>query len=383
MYLPSTGVWPAPGIQRDRVTVIFKKTQGARWILPLRSSIRVTPVNPAGILNQNRQIDRGGGSNSKKMRSYVLPLRYLLFLFLIIGGMILVEIIASVNLGQNLTLIIQSPFPNTIVEKVFETVIIAIFILVLYTIGVYLIVRKMPDEASRFTAVRIFITILLALGLLLGLMEWVQDPGEIVLLLGIIWGALVVALRDLIQNMVGSLTLLITRMYRIGDRIQIKGVYGIVMDIGIFRTTLMQLDKESGDHPVGEIITLPNGILFREMVTNTSRELSVTGDELRITLPFSVDLQNARALVLDVVQKQTCEIQKQAEKEIEKLGDKKYLPAFGTHPTVYFHIDEYQVLMVVKYFTESRSRSEIKSRIVEEISRLIPGITKIDQQGTG
>ncbi|MEI6840823.1 MAG: mechanosensitive ion channel domain-containing protein [Methanomicrobiales archaeon] len=294
--------------------------------------------------------------------------------------MILAEIVASFNVAQHVTLIIDSPFQNPIVEKVFETVIIAIFILVLYTVGVYLIVRKMPDEASRFTASRIFITILLALGLLLGLMEWVQDPGQIVLVLGIIWAALVVALRDLIQNVVGSLTLLTTRMYRIGDRIQIRGVYGIVMDIGIFRTTLMQLDKESGDHPRGEIVTMPNGVLFREMITNTSRDLSVTGDEIRITLPFSADLQNARKLVLDVVHKHTIEIQEQAAKEIEKLGDKKYLPAFGTQPTVYFHIDEYQVLMVVKYFTDSCRRSEIKSLLVEEISGLIPGIKKIDQQ---
>lgn len=313
------------------------------------------------------------------MRSYVLPLRYFLFLFLIIGLMILAEIVASVNVAQHVTLIIDSPFQNPIVEKIFETVIIAIFILVLYTVGVYLIVRKMPDEASRFTASRIFITILLALGLLLGLMEWVQDPGQIVLVLGIVWAALVVALRDLIQNVVGSLTLLTTRMYRIGDRIQIRGVYGIVMDIGIFRTTLMQLDKESGDHPRGEIVTMPNGVLFREMITNTSRDLSVTGDEIRISLPFSADLQNARKLVLDVVHKHTIEIQEQAAKEIEKLGDKKYLPAFGTQPTVYFHIDEYQVLMVVKYFTDSCRRSEIKSRLVEEISGLIPGIKKIDQ----
>ncbi|MCX6699676.1 MAG: mechanosensitive ion channel [Methanomicrobiales archaeon] len=317
------------------------------------------------------------------MRSYVLPLRYFLFLFLIIGLMILAEIVASLNVAQHVTLIIDSPFQNPLVEKVFETVIIAIFILVLYTVGVYLIVRKMPDEASRFTASRIFITILLALGLLLGLMEWVQDPGQIVLVLGIIWAALVVALRDLIQNVVGSLTLLTTRMYRIGDRIQIKGVYGIVMDIGIFRTTLMQLDKESGDHPRGEIVTMPNGVLFREMITNTSRDLSVTGDEIRISLPFSADLQNARKLVLEVVHKHTIEIQEQAAKEIEKLGDKKYLPAFGTQPTVYFHVDKYQVLMVVKYFTDSCRRSEIKSRLVEEISSLIPGITKIDQSGPG
>ena len=91
-------------------------------------------------------------------------------------------------------------------------------------------------------------------------------------------------------------------------------------------------------------------------------------------------MQNARKLVLDVVHKHTIEIQEQAAKEIEKLGDKKYLPAFGTQPTVYFHIDEYQVLMVVKYFTDSCRRSEIKSRLVEEISGLIPGIKKIDQQ---
>lgn len=316
------------------------------------------------------------------MRTHVLPFRYFLILFLVAGLMILAEVILSENFTHSLTLIIETPFENTIFGKIFETVFIAIFILVLYTIGVYIIVRKIPDDASRFTAVRIFIVILLSLSLLLGMMEWVEDPGQIVLILGIIWGALVVALRDLIQNMVGSLTLLVTRMYRIGDRIQIKGVYGVVMDVGIFRTTLMQLDHESGDHPDGEIVTVPNGILFREVVKNTSRDLSVIGDEIRITLPFSMDLRHAQKIVLDIVEKHTREIQEQAAKEIAKLGNKKYLPSFEIQPAVYFHIDKYQVLMVVKFFTASGSRAEIKSRIVEDISRVIPGITKIEQKGS-
>lgn len=313
------------------------------------------------------------------MRSHILPLRYFLLLFLIMGAMILAEIVASEYMTPNVTILLQSPFENTFIEKIFETLCIAIFILALYTVGVYLIVRKIPDEVSRFTAVRIFSVILLALGLMLGMMEWVQDPGQIVLSIGIIWGALLVALRDLIQNMVGTLILLVTRMFRIGDRIEIKGVYGIVMDIGFFRTTLMKLDQESGDHPSGKITTIPNGILFRELVTNTSYDLSFTDDEIRITLPFSVDIQKTRALLLDIVQKYTCEVQQQAVKEIEKLGDKKYLPAFRMEPTVFVHIDKYQILMVVKFFTESRRRSDIKNQIVEEISRIIPGITKVDQ----
>jgi hypothetical protein len=69
----------------------------------------------------------------------------------------------------------------------------------------------------------------------------------------------------------------------------------------------------------------------------------------------------------------------QAAKEIEQLGDKKFLPSYETSPGVYLHIDDYQVLMVLKYFTSSTRRSEIKGRIIEEISRLIPEITKIDQ----
>jgi small-conductance mechanosensitive channel len=295
------------------------------------------------------------------------------------GAMILAEILASEDAGPDVTIIIESPFANTIFEQIFETLLIAIFILVLYTVGVYLIVRKIPDDVSRFTAVRIFSAILLALGLLLGMMVWVQDPGQIVLIIGIIWGALLVALRDLIQNVVGSLMLLVTRVYKVGDRIQIKGVYGIVMDIGVFRTTLMKLDEESGDHPSGRITTVPNGILFREMVTNTSRDLSFTEDEIRITFPFSVDIQKTRVLLLDIVQKHTREVREQAEREIEKLSDKKFLPDFGTEPTVFVHIDRHQILMVVKFFTESRRRSEIKNHIVEEISRLMPGITEVDQ----
>jgi small-conductance mechanosensitive channel len=317
------------------------------------------------------------------MRTSVLPLRYFLLLFLIIvammGVMVLADLLSNDALSLPFALLIKTPFANSVLEKIFESLSIAILILVLYTIGIYLIVRKIPDEASRFTAVRIFSIILVALGLMLGMMEWVRDPAQIVLTLGILWGAVVVALRDVIQNMIGSLLVLVSRLFKIGDRIEIRGVYGIVMDIGAFRTTLMTLDEESGDHPSGKITTIPNGILFREMITNTSRQFSFTGDEIRITLPFSSDIEKIRALLIDIIQKHTRDVQQQAAREIARASDKKYLPAIETEPTVFIHIDNHQILMVVKYYSESQRRSEIKNRIVEDISRIIPGVTDVDR----
>jgi hypothetical protein len=119
------------------------------------------------------------------MRSHILPVRYYRFLLLIIVVMVLAEFFASAS--ESFILVVVSPFAGTIFGKIFNTLFLAILILILYTAGAYLIVRKMPDEASRFTAIRIFTVILLGLGLLLGLMEWVEDPAQFVLFLGIIW----------------------------------------------------------------------------------------------------------------------------------------------------------------------------------------------------
>lgn len=317
------------------------------------------------------------------MRSPVLPVRYFLLLFLILVGMmgalILADFLTTNSLAPHVTISIETPFSNTIIEKIFDSLCIAILVLILYTLGIYLIVRKIPEEVSRFTAVRIFSIILVALGILLFMLEWAGDPAQIILIVGILWGAVVVALRDVIQNMVGSLLVLVSRMYRIGDRIEIRGMYGVVMDIGAFRTTMMQLDGESGDHPSGRITTIPNGILFREMITATSREMSFTGDEIRITLPFSADIQKVRTLLVDIIQNHTREIQEQAAREIERLSDRKYLPEFGTAPMVFIHVDRHQILMVVKYYTGTDNRSDIRNRIVEDISRLIPDILDVER----
>jgi small-conductance mechanosensitive channel len=297
------------------------------------------------------------------MRSSAIPLRYFLILVLILFGIIIIDAITGETFKP--------------LASIGTTIIFTILVLVIYTIGVSLIVRKIPDEASRFTALRIFMTILLAIGVFLIMLAWTDDIGQIVITLGIIWGAMFIAMRDLIQNVVGSLMLLITGVYRIGDRIRMRGVYGLVMDIGFFRTTLMELDHDAGDRPTGEIITVPNGILFREIVTNTSRHLSVISDEIRITLPFTADLEKARGIVSEVIGRHTAEIERRAAEEIEQLGEKKYLPLFETRPTINLLVSDRGIVLIVKYITASEKRASIKTKIVEELSQHLPGILEI------
>lgn len=295
------------------------------------------------------------------MQSAKISLKYFLLLVLVFLCVVVIE-----EVTQEKTAFFTS-FANTL--------FVALIILVLYTVGVSLIVRKIPDEASRFTAIRIFMVILIGIGAFLALTAWIDDPAQIVLTLGIIWGAIFIALRDLIQNVIGSLMLLMTGTYRIGDHVRVRGgVYGLVMDIGILRTTLMVLDEDAGDRPVGEIVTVPNGILFREVVTNTSRQISVISDEIRITVPFNADLVQARAIVNDVITRHTAGIETRAAEEIKSLRRRKFLAGFETKPTVNLQLSDYGIVLVVTYITASAERAAIKSAIIEDVSKRLQGI---------
>lgn len=297
------------------------------------------------------------------MQSAKVPLKYFVLLILIFLSVIAIDVVTDGTAA--------------ILANIEGTLFVTLLILVIYTVGISLIVRKIEEEASRMTAIRIFMVILLAIGVFLAMTAWIDDPTQIVLVLGIVWGAALIAMRDLIQNMIGSLMILVTGIYRIGDRIRVRNVYGLVMDIGIFRTTLMELDSEGVDRQVGEIVTLPNGILFREMVTNTTRQISVISDEIRITLPFGADLGKAREVVNEVIRKHTAGIEQQAAQEINSLRERKFLSGFDTKPIINLQWSDYGVVLVVTYITASGNRAAVKTEIIGELSKRLPGIVDI------
>jgi small-conductance mechanosensitive channel len=61
--------------------------------------------------------------------------------------------------------------------------------------------------------------------------------------------------------------------YKVGDRIQLGGIKGDVIDIGVLRTTIMQIGEwVDGDQYNGRIVRIANSIVFKEPVFNYSRE---------------------------------------------------------------------------------------------------------------
>jgi small conductance mechanosensitive channel len=82
--------------------------------------------------------------------------------------------------------------------------------------------------------------------------------------LGAISLALTFALQDVLKNLVAGLYLLWERPFIIGDSIQVKDVTGSVEDVQI-RTTVLRAEN-------GQLIVVPNAVLFTEIVINRRLE---------------------------------------------------------------------------------------------------------------
>lgn len=117
-------------------------------------------------------------------------------------------------------------------------------------------------------------------------------PGDLIQLLGIGSVAIGFAFRDLLQNFLAGILLLLTASFKIGDQISVENFEGTVEDIQSRATTIRTYD--------GRRIVIPNTDLFTHSVTvNTAFNKRCM--EYEIGISYDEDIDQVKNLVLEAV----------------------------------------------------------------------------------
>jgi len=136
--------------------------------------------------------------------------------------------------------------------------------------------------------------VLVLLGLLIALVIAVPGftPGQLVSVLGLSSVAIGFAFRDILQNFLSGILLLLSEPFRIGDQIKSGDFEGTVENIETRATSIVTYD--------GRRIVMPNSTLFVNPVTvNTANEKRRL--EYDIKLPKDSDVQKMRQVILRAV----------------------------------------------------------------------------------
>jgi small-conductance mechanosensitive channel len=179
---------------------------------------------------------------------------------------------------------------------------LALIVFFLFTLagkGVRSLVRALNQRYGRHGNVGLVLGRLaqggmVLVGLLVALVIAIPSfqPGQLVSLLGISSVAIGFAFRDILQNFLAGILLLLTEPFRVGDQIIVGNYEGTVEEIQTRATLLKTYD--------GRRVVIPNADLFTDSVTvNTAFEARRL--EFEAGIGYGDDIERARAVVLEAV----------------------------------------------------------------------------------
>jgi small-conductance mechanosensitive channel len=99
------------------------------------------------------------------------------------------------------------------------------------------------------------------------------------------------AAQDILKNIFGGITILLDKPFQVGDKIEIGSYYGEVVEIGLRSTRLVTPDDS--------LVTVPNGELMNESLSNSNSGEANCQVVAEIYLPLTVDTQFVRQLATE------------------------------------------------------------------------------------
>ena len=117
-------------------------------------------------------------------------------------------------------------------------------------------------------------------------------------LLGVTAAGIALALQEVIMSVASWLAIASGRVYRPGDRVELGGVKGDVIDIGVLRTTLMELGQwVDSDLYSGRMVKVANSAAFKQPVFNYTQGFPFVWDEIKVPVHYGSDRLQARRLL--------------------------------------------------------------------------------------
>jgi small-conductance mechanosensitive channel len=125
------------------------------------------------------------------------------------------------------------------------------------------------EDLRRWVAsTRSLLLVVLVIG---SLVIWFTELKTLALSLVAVAAAVVLATKELIMCVGGALVRITGRMFDIGDRIEVNGLRGDVIDTSLLTTTILEIGMERiGHHQTGRAITIPNALFLSGPVVNES-----------------------------------------------------------------------------------------------------------------
>jgi len=259
-------------------------------------------------------------------------------------------------------------FLNPTAERIAVVVIGVVVIAIAVRVIKRLFARRIADNDARYR-VRKSVTYggYVAFAVLVAAV-FSDQLGGVAVVLGVAGAGVAFALQEVIASIAGWLAVSFGGFYGVGDRVELGGIQGDVIDIGILRTTVMEIgDWISGDQYTGRVVRIANSFIFKAPVYNYSGDFPFLWDEIKIPVKYGSDYKLAREIIAKVADEVVGDYVPQAEASWRGVVGKYRVEDARVEPMVMMTANDNWVEFYLRYVVEYKRRRTVKTSLFERI----------------
>jgi len=253
-------------------------------------------------------------------------------------------------------------------DKIFQTAAVFSIALLIDILAERFFLKYISIARARFIVSKTagYVTYLLAIIITLAI--WIEQAQNLLFAVGVIGAGIAIALQKPVTNVVGFLVLLTTRPYNTGDRVEIGGEAGDVIDIGIFYTKIMEIGKNDNyDQFTGRVKTVPNSFVLEQVVNNYSKDFSFIWEELMIPITYGSNLKKARRIMTEAAEHVTGKFIERSKRQLRRMTYKYLVEPRDVVPVVYVIPTDNWIELRLRFIVDAKHRRSTVNPVFEEI----------------
>jgi small-conductance mechanosensitive channel len=233
-------------------------------------------------------------------------------------------------------------------------------------------VRWAPQERGEHALQTVTRFVTVAIAVVLVLFVVFGSPSQLATVLALAGAGLTVALKDFIVGFFGWFVLIGKNGIRLGDWVEINGIGGEVLEVGLLHTVLLETGNWSdAGHPTGRKVSFVNSFAIEGHYFNFSTTGQWLWDELQILIPQGADPYPVAEAIQKIVEEDTAGNAKLAEEEWQRVVPGQAPRSFSAKPAMNVRPTNFGVNVVVRYITRAQERHEVRARLYRAVVELL------------
>ena len=256
--------------------------------------------------------------------------------------------------------LIQHPY----FVKAMEALIAVILVKLLVHFSSSAVTARIEDKDLRYKSRKLLGLLGYAAMLVIAMVIFNEQMSNITMIIGALGVGVGFALREVIQSFMGWVAVSFWGLYKPGERIQIGGIMGDVIDISPLNTTVMECGGwVKGDLYNGRLVRVSNSVVFKDPVINYSADFPFLWDEIVVQIRTDSDHRMARRIVEEAASQGVGTISAEVKNSWLDFAQHYRVEDAKLEPMVTMSFDANWLELTLRYVVDYRARRSTKDKL--------------------